>query len=230
MNEKILAALKKLDPKNDNQWTSDGLPKLESLKFHVGDSVTREQVNAVAPSFTRSNPVVEKQDNGTSSESVKSEPLPPKSEPINVEEKASEIAASDEDKSEDSQEGSTEHVVSKVVATVSIGVSDVVKTFLSNLEFVDVKTLSDEELKELHDIHSDTLSADNQVLSQLSEVIHKRAIYFAQVEEEFSKRVPGMSTADQLKAFHAQVAKTAASMPVNRPRQSVSRPPQFFRK
>lgn len=56
MNEKIIAALKLLDVANDAHWTTDGSPRLSALKI---DGVTREQVAAVAPQFTRTNPVID---------------------------------------------------------------------------------------------------------------------------------------------------------------------------
>lgn len=53
-NTKILDALAKLDFGNDNHWTADGLPRLETVKLLAGDqTLTREQVRAAAPSFTR---------------------------------------------------------------------------------------------------------------------------------------------------------------------------------
>lgn len=56
MNEKIIAALKQLDVANDSHWTSDGSPRLAALKL---DGITREQVAAVAPQFTRTNPSID---------------------------------------------------------------------------------------------------------------------------------------------------------------------------
>ncbi|QBQ80930.1 hypothetical protein HdK1rev_00026 [Escherichia phage vB_EcoS_HdK1] len=53
MKDKIIEGLRKLNVENDNHWTADGLPKIEALKFTVGPSVTREDVNSVAPGFTR---------------------------------------------------------------------------------------------------------------------------------------------------------------------------------
>jgi hypothetical protein len=48
------AALRQLDPKNDNHWTSDGLPRLETVRLMAGDAhLTREAVTAAAPGFTR---------------------------------------------------------------------------------------------------------------------------------------------------------------------------------
>lgn len=50
----IIEALQKLDPQNDNHWTEDGLPRLETVKFLSGDaSLTRQAVTAVAPDFNR---------------------------------------------------------------------------------------------------------------------------------------------------------------------------------
>lgn len=54
MFEKILNALKALDHKNDDHWTTDGQPRLDVLKAATGDqSVTREAVVAAAPAFNR---------------------------------------------------------------------------------------------------------------------------------------------------------------------------------
>ncbi len=52
--EKLAAALKGLDVGNENHWTADGLPRLDTVKMLVGDqSITRDQVTAAAPGFTR---------------------------------------------------------------------------------------------------------------------------------------------------------------------------------
>lgn len=65
--QKIIAALKQLDTGNDNHWTTDGLPRLETVKFNAGDqSLTRDQVSQAAPGYTRSNPVLPEQDDASS--------------------------------------------------------------------------------------------------------------------------------------------------------------------
>lgn len=52
--EQIQAALQKLDVSNDNHWTSDGLPRLDTVKMLAGDqSLTRDVVTHAAPGFTR---------------------------------------------------------------------------------------------------------------------------------------------------------------------------------
>lgn len=55
---KTIAALQQLDPKNDNHWTSDGLPRLETVRLMAGDAqLTREAVSAAMPGFTRAKAV-----------------------------------------------------------------------------------------------------------------------------------------------------------------------------
>jgi len=54
MTEKIVAALEQLDPKNDNHWTADLLPRLEAVKLLASDqSVTRAMIEEAMPGFTR---------------------------------------------------------------------------------------------------------------------------------------------------------------------------------
>lgn len=54
MTKLIAAALAQLDHANDQHWTGDGLPRLETVRFFAGDSsITREAVTAAAPGFVR---------------------------------------------------------------------------------------------------------------------------------------------------------------------------------
>lgn len=53
-NDKIQDALGKLDAGNDNHWTAEGAPRLETLRMLAGDpSISRDDVNAVDQGFTR---------------------------------------------------------------------------------------------------------------------------------------------------------------------------------
>lgn len=48
-------ALQKLDPGNDNHWTQDGSPRLETVKFNNGgNAVTREEIEKDFPGFNKS--------------------------------------------------------------------------------------------------------------------------------------------------------------------------------
>jgi len=52
--KKLIELLKKLDAKNDNHWTMEGLPQLNILTFlNNGVTVSREQLTEAAPEFNR---------------------------------------------------------------------------------------------------------------------------------------------------------------------------------
>lgn len=51
--EKILAALAQLDPLDDDQWTTDGSPKVETVSGLVGETVKRQDIINAAPDFNR---------------------------------------------------------------------------------------------------------------------------------------------------------------------------------
>lgn len=56
MSQKLIEALKKLDPSNDNHWTATGEARLDTVKLFCSDQgVTRESILQVAPSFSRAN-------------------------------------------------------------------------------------------------------------------------------------------------------------------------------
>lgn len=50
---KILEALLQLDPTNNDQWTSDGLPRVEVVSELSGLTVTRKDVTDAKPGFSR---------------------------------------------------------------------------------------------------------------------------------------------------------------------------------
>lgn len=49
----IKAVLAKLDPANDEHWTTDGLPRLDAVEALVGAAVARKDITNAAPEFTR---------------------------------------------------------------------------------------------------------------------------------------------------------------------------------
>lgn len=54
INEKITEALAKLDPDNDEQWTSEGLPRVEVVAEVAGiAALTRKEINEAGRGFTR---------------------------------------------------------------------------------------------------------------------------------------------------------------------------------
>lgn len=63
--DKIHEALSKLDAQNDNHWTQDGLPRLDTIRILLGDpALTREALTAAAPEFNRTAALVAAQGAG----------------------------------------------------------------------------------------------------------------------------------------------------------------------
>lgn len=52
--ETVADALQALDPANDEHWTSRGVPSIEAMTKMLGRAVTRAEIEAVAPDYTRS--------------------------------------------------------------------------------------------------------------------------------------------------------------------------------
>lgn len=54
MSDKIKEALKKLDVNNENHWTQDGSPRLETVKFNNGgEAISREEIEESFPGFNQ---------------------------------------------------------------------------------------------------------------------------------------------------------------------------------
>lgn len=240
MKEKIIETLLKLDTTNDNQWTQDGLPKVDVLKFlSGGETWTRDQISEAAPGFTRSNPIIGGGSNGelnevASEQSVEGEQGQASAQEQGSAQQASEGGGAGTAEQQEAPKDETNVVTGTTVGklTVAVGVDfpDMFKNFLTGLDFIDVKELSDDELASLAAKHSDILSADNQFLSEMNEFVTKRAHYLNAVVEEQSKRAPAESQADMLAQFHARMFENQQNLPINKPRQLQTRGPQYFHK
>lgn len=237
MKEKIIETLLKLDTTNDNQWTQDGLPKVDVLKFlSGGETWTRDQISEAAPGFTRSNPIIGDGSNGESNEVASEQPVEGEQDQASAQkqgsaEQADEGGGAGPAVQQEAPKDET-NVVTSSTLTVSLNVNfpDVIKNFLTGLDFVDVKEMSDDELAELAAKHSDILSADNQFLSEVNEFVNKRAHYLNAVVEEQSKRTPAESQADMLAQFHERMFENQQNLPINKPRQLQARGPVYFGK
>lgn len=63
MGSRILDALSKLDVANDNHWTAEGMPRIETVCMLAGDqSITREKITTEAPQFCRANATIPEAD------------------------------------------------------------------------------------------------------------------------------------------------------------------------
>lgn len=215
MKDKIIEGLRKLNVENDNHWTADGLPKIEALKFTVGPSITREDVNSVAPGFTRSNPVIE---------DVEHEEKPDTSSMQETEQ--TEIVADTDNAQYESLskvEADKETVNGKSIVTarvaLEVNVSDAVKAMLKDIPDIDFDTVSVEELKEFEKVLSEQVNADNQMLSAMNELVEARAKLYAKVNTEIERRKPKTELAHTLASFRDQMAQVAHV--VNQPRMVV---------
>lgn len=240
MKEKIIETLLKLDTTNDNQWTQDGFPKVDVLKFlSGGETWTRDQISEAAPGFTRSNPIIGDGSNGELNEVASEQSVEGKQGQASAQEQSSAeqptegggaSSAEQQEAPKDENNVVTSSVVSKLTVDVAVNFPDLIKDFLMGLDFVDVKEMSDDELAALAAKHSDILSADNQFLSEVNEFVTKRAHYLNAVVEEQSKRTPAESQADMLAQFHERMFENHLNLPINRPRQVQVRGPQYFPK
>jgi hypothetical protein len=51
--DKVKSALEQLDPLDDDQWTADGAPKVETVSALLGEKITRQDIVNAVPDFTR---------------------------------------------------------------------------------------------------------------------------------------------------------------------------------
>lgn len=60
----IIAALGSLDTKNDEHWTTEGMPRMDAVEDIVKQDLTRADITAAAKGFSRKNPALETEAKG----------------------------------------------------------------------------------------------------------------------------------------------------------------------
>lgn len=210
MKEKIIEALGKLDVNNDNHWTNEGLPKLEALKFSVGSNVTRDQLNEVAPGYTREHPFFIETGN------VELAQVAETKQP----EVANE-AADNAEAVEGEEAGKVPQAVEKRISTLTVNVD--AKMMLSGL-FEELPVVFDgldtEALLQIEELYKASMQAEQSLLDEVNRFISKRAEAYNKLCEAIAKSQPKSKLHDQLFAFR-EAMKNAEMLPVNRPRQVV---------
>lgn len=112
--DKVIECLKKLDVNNDNHWTADGLPRLDTIRMIAADAtLTREKLEAIAPGFNRTNAQtweLSEQDNSKSVQDTPQEQTQPAAaDPQTSTQEVEAIPSADEPKStEQLEEAETE--------------------------------------------------------------------------------------------------------------------------
>lgn len=210
MKQKIIEALGKLDVNNDNHWTNDGLPKLEALKFSVGSNVTRDQVNEVAPGYTREHPFFIETGN------VEPAQVAETKQPEVADEAANNAQAiQGEEKSEVPQ------AVEKRISTLTVNVD--AKMMLSGL-FEELPVVFDgldtDTLLQIEEMYKASMQAEQEFMDEFNRFISQRAKAYNELCEAIAKSQPKSKLHDQLSAFR-EAMKNAEMLPVNRPRQVV---------
>lgn len=211
MKQKIIDGLLKLDPENDNHWTDEGLPKITALKFSVGSNLTRDDVNEVAPNFTRSNPVFEE----VQYEELSSKETEQTQEVFydNQSESGDEVIA---DANEAQENTST---IGELTVRVNCDVDTLFSMLGKDLPQVNIEEQTERELKDLEEQLRNGMTADNILLSAVSQLIETRSKLHADVVEEIERRKPKSHLADQLSSFRD--AMTGLQHVVNNPRMVV---------
>lgn len=217
MSEKIITGLKSLDVKTDAQWTQDGQVNLNAFKFvNGGESVTREQLEEIAPGFNRETAATyfdekEGEQNIT--------PAPIEGGTVTD----ANVATILESANATSEKGKTTHTAFLRIG-VDVTLSDAVKTLIgvSGRQDFDVKDLDDERLAY---IIKSVPERRNQLINlreEFNTILEKEFNILISLEEEAARRVPVENHADLVKRIHE--ANAASKFIVDQPRQRVAQP------
>lgn len=111
--ENITLALKKLDPTNDDHWTSDGAPRMDAVHAVAEDeSITRKQVTDAWPEFNREVAAaqdVEEPKEGNAPEEKPSETEAEKPKEAEASQEGEKQASEEDPKEGEKQASETEH-------------------------------------------------------------------------------------------------------------------------
>lgn len=191
MKDVIIAALAKLDPAVDSHWTADGLVNLNSFKFIAGGvAVTREQLEEVAPNFTRSTPQVD-----VSNEELK-------------------VSATQE--GETAQPSQAE--ITDLADEFSAFQASPNALAFSGAEFQPVATMDDESLNALCETYLDQIDELNNARAAFNKRVDESIVYLHSVKAEQDRRQPKMTLAEMVRKSHELNASTLAPANVSRSR------------
>lgn len=156
----LIEALLELDPENPNHWTSDGLPKVDALRFATANpSLTRDDITTAAPLFTRDNRVLEEPE---SVEPVKS------ADPV-LHEAVKQEKAHEEQKK-----------VAVATMQIEVKISEALRALLEPEKIGDASSLTDEELKAKREKLS-------EVVKEIAHTKHALELAIADVQADLDK-------------------------------------------
>lgn len=156
----LIEALLELDPDNPNHWTSDGLPKVDALRFATANpSLTRDDITTAAPMFTRDNRVLEGP-----------EPV----EPVKSADPVLHEAVKQEKAHEEQKK------VAVTTMQIEVKISEALRALLEPEKIGDTSSLSDEELKAKREKLSN-------VVKEISHTKHALELAIADVQADLDK-------------------------------------------
>lgn len=156
----LIEALLELDPDNPNHWTSDGLPKVDALRFATANpSLTRDDITTAAPLFTRDNRVLEEPE---AVEPVKS------ADPV-LHEAVKQEKAHEEQKK-----------VAVATMQIEVKISEALRALLEPEKIGDASSLTDEELKAKREKLSN-------VVKEIAHTKHALELAIADVQADLDK-------------------------------------------
>lgn len=199
MKEKILEALKGLDTKADASWTQEGLVNLNAFKFVMGgESVTREQLDEVAPGFTR------------------------ETAPTYFEEKAPETTEQSNapEVKPEANEGDNVATSAPLTVGVEVTLSDALKTLIKVGQVIDLSELTAEELSKIMENVPDRRNQLITLREEFNAIMEKEFKLLVEIEDEFNRKQPKESHADLVKRIHE--ANMNSKYIVDQPRQRVA--------
>lgn len=223
MKEKIIEALKKLDPTADSQWTKEGEVNLVAFKFMLGgEAVTREQIEEAAPGFNRAKPIVgevikvpEEIKTLTESGLVPTVPeallnvgtvIPP-AEPANVGEAGEAL--------ETTIEGEEQELTVRVEATLTDGLRALLH--LAN-ERKPVSEMTQEEIAELHHHSIDIRGHLMEVKQRVVQLATEYDDYLHEVTAAYKRNAPKAHQHVMIQAVYAATMGSAKPVDKGRPR------------
>lgn len=156
----LIEALLELDPDNPNHWTSDGLPKVDALRFATANpSLTRDDITTAAPLFTRDNRVLEEL-----------EPV----EPVKSADPVLHEAVKQEKAHEEQKK------VAVATMQIEVKISEALRALLEPEKIGDTSSLSDEELKAKREKLSN-------VVKEIAHTKHALELAIADVQADLDK-------------------------------------------
>lgn len=178
MQDKIKEALKGLDVANEGHWTKEGLPNINFLKIVTGiTTLSREQVQEVAPNFTRDNPTLAEQQQATEEQAPATDETP-------VEQPVPPVAP----------ENSTENVESNGANGTFEGTFNILQNPL------EIKYESDEQEQKALQHFKNEIDAELNRLNEIKSIVVKRLDAFVVASQPYNAKT--MQKAIQL--MHAQ--------------------------